>query len=451
MTRLWRRLRHFKENDDGQVVILVIGAMVLVLAVAAVVIDGAHAFVVKRSMQNAVDAASLAAASSLPTDGSACSAACMTSVQSTADTYLGYNGFSGVVLHACASASDTDCFQTPYKGSNSYVQVRFHRAVATFFGGAIGVPSLSISASAAATAAPVTSTTVINGTTITGTTVAGTTVFTTSTSTTTTGQVNAALFADNTSCADGTGIVIGNTGNSDSINGYAISNGGVSVSGNHNTFVTNVSFGGPNHDATHCLVTTSGGASVANQTLHLDTQNWPVTYTRSAICAGHDSNMPVTVTSDGIYCSTVSIDVPKSAPVALHVTLVAPLITVSNQWNNSTMSPATGQTLTLWQTDPNNFSFVPNNSCLSGTVWIQYGDMTYTGNSACVGFYEAQDISITGNSVVLTGGGPPVGGTTTTMTTTTPIATIPGTTDPGTTTPPSTQTHTTGTTVGLGE
>ena len=43
-------------------------------------------------------------------------------------------------------------------------------------------------------------------------------------------------------------------------------------------------------------------------------------------------------------------------------------------------------------------TFVPNNSNVTGWIWVPNGRLTYGGNSASQGFYEAFDISIQGNS-----------------------------------------------------
>src|SRR5580765_2209919 len=110
MSRLLRRLRHFGRNDDGQVIVVIVAGMLLFLAIAAVVVDGGHAFVVKRSLQNAVDASSLAAAAKL-TPGLICDSVTISNatdcdaVKAEVELYLGYNGFSGIMLVPCIRQS----------------------------------------------------------------------------------------------------------------------------------------------------------------------------------------------------------------------------------------------------------------------------------------------------------------------------------------------------------
>ncbi|MDP9262355.1 MAG: pilus assembly protein, partial [Actinomycetota bacterium] len=72
MSRLRKSLRRFHRREDGQTFVFISIAAILIMVVAMVVVDGAHAFVEKRSLQNAVDAASLAGAGKLPTDGTPC-------------------------------------------------------------------------------------------------------------------------------------------------------------------------------------------------------------------------------------------------------------------------------------------------------------------------------------------------------------------------------------------
>jgi len=158
---------------------VIVFAMLLMIALALVLVDGGHAFVEKRSLQNAADAASLAAAAQL-TPGMACTGVCLVNVKNTAEQYLVYNGVN-LTLHFCdvsAVPADTNCYLTPYNGDNGLVQIRLSRSIDTFFGGAVGVGSIDISARAASRATAVTA-----ATTIPGTTQSDQTVYNTDTST----------------------------------------------------------------------------------------------------------------------------------------------------------------------------------------------------------------------------------------------------------------------------
>jgi hypothetical protein len=133
--------------EQGQTLILFVVALPLFLALIALVTDGSNLFANKRGVQNVADATALAVARDLPSNGTACAGACLTTMQSDAITYSNLNK-GPTVDHACASSSDFNCYQTPYKG-NSSVQVRVKREVSTFFGGVTGLFKSSVVASAA--------------------------------------------------------------------------------------------------------------------------------------------------------------------------------------------------------------------------------------------------------------------------------------------------------------
>jgi hypothetical protein len=54
-----------QSNDGGQVTVLVLGLAIVAFAVAGVAIDGTRAFLFRRTLQNAADAAALAGAGEL--------------------------------------------------------------------------------------------------------------------------------------------------------------------------------------------------------------------------------------------------------------------------------------------------------------------------------------------------------------------------------------------------
>ncbi len=147
-------MRRQLRRDDGQTVILVAIALPLIVVMIALVIDGAHWFTQRRSVQNAADAAALALARDIPRDGSACTGACLSTMVADAQTYATANGMS-VTVHSCSGAADTNCVQTPYSGStgtkpnpDSSVQVRLRKNASTFFAQAFAL-SVPVGASAA--------------------------------------------------------------------------------------------------------------------------------------------------------------------------------------------------------------------------------------------------------------------------------------------------------------
>ena len=182
-----RLMRPFFGREDGQIIVLVAVSMALVMILAAIVVDAGHAFVEKHHLQNAVDAASLAAAASLPEHpGLTCDStnisdptACAT-IKSDAETYLALNGYPGVILMPCdRTGPHAPCYMTPYKGQ-PLVLIKLNADVSTFFGGIIGVSKLGLDASAAASATASTSTSISTGVTnpdlILDSTISGTTI-----------------------------------------------------------------------------------------------------------------------------------------------------------------------------------------------------------------------------------------------------------------------------------
>src|SRR5471030_1131474 len=63
---VWRISRGRARREDGQVLIMVVGGLVALLAMAGFVIDLGHVYVAQRQLQTAVDSATLAAAQNMP-------------------------------------------------------------------------------------------------------------------------------------------------------------------------------------------------------------------------------------------------------------------------------------------------------------------------------------------------------------------------------------------------
>lgn len=149
------RARIGLRREDGQSLILFAVALPLVIVVVALVVDGTNVFVQKQSVQNAADAAALAAAQDLTT--SAC-ATC----GATAGKYLGLNGAnydqpdpsSQAALRPCDPSAvppiTMNCYTNPYKNDFTKVKVTLQKDVPTFFGGFLGLGAVAESASAVA-------------------------------------------------------------------------------------------------------------------------------------------------------------------------------------------------------------------------------------------------------------------------------------------------------------
>jgi hypothetical protein len=133
-------------REDGQTLILVVLALPLLLAIMALVIEGSTLMVQRRSVQDAADAAALAASQSLsPVDGT-CTSACAANV----DRYARDND-GPADLVPCDPAHSTNCYAAPYVDANGVVhdheiEVRLTKSIPTLFSGILGIAAHDVSA-----------------------------------------------------------------------------------------------------------------------------------------------------------------------------------------------------------------------------------------------------------------------------------------------------------------
>lgn len=136
-----------RQSQRGQILIIVAAGMVVLLGIAALVIDIGFSWMLRRQEQNAADPAAIAAARWLkdPVTGDAVDPA---SVQTQMDAdgcfYAQQNGFF-VSDASCAAALAADDLQVlsppisgPYSGQLGHVQVIIHATHPTFFGRIFG-------------------------------------------------------------------------------------------------------------------------------------------------------------------------------------------------------------------------------------------------------------------------------------------------------------------------
>jgi hypothetical protein len=505
---LTKRVKVFPGREGQSLVMMAILIPVLIIF-AAFVVDGAHAFVDYRHLQNAADASSLAAAQDIN------SQSCWPSspippgpqdhcIQDMVTDYAYQNGEwpndssagNGQEIQPCGSTGvqapngngggDVEaCYEWPYNGDNTKVLVMIHDCTGTFLGRFIGVnkicssvrsvsisnPQVTTSVIAGTTIDPSTlyntstGTTVINGTTSTftntsstvmpGTTQAvstnaqGSTSIFSSTNVSTTGTIGGhprALFANNSACNTTSGIMM--TGNPQSIIDVAQSNGSINFVPDSASNHLQLNFGYLPAPSS-CLHDPRSQAGTVTQQ---PSQQWPEKYTRSAVCGAPGTvvnqaglyQINTSNPTDGIYCSNTEIDVNASNITGVNnkganLTLVAPIIKYNGTHYiiNGYYANPDGIKLDIWQGTSATDAYDPtktltlgstggsaaNNSSFNDVIWVSNGDLVYNGNSATTGFYEAWNVTVTGNSFNMTGGGPPVGGTPATTTITIPFST----------------------------
>jgi hypothetical protein len=148
-----------RRGQRGQMLPLFAGALVLIMAMGALVVDLGFAFNLRRQEQNAADPAALAAARYIPL-GTAGRPAMWTA----ACFYASQNGFIARRTDtnaSCVAGSPTDgstltVFYPPspsalsFAGNPHYVEVVVARRNRTFFGGAVGLPTIDVASSAVA-------------------------------------------------------------------------------------------------------------------------------------------------------------------------------------------------------------------------------------------------------------------------------------------------------------
>src|SRR5262249_56944174 len=136
---------------------------------------------------------------------------------------------------------------------------------------------------------------------------------------------------------------------------------------------------------------------------------WAFTWARSALgsqamAEGTSSVAAITVppNASGLYCSDTSITLASNNST-FNVTLVAPHITVAVQ--HVTLTPYT-QNLLFYSTD-DDLLFTPNNSDITGWIWVENGKLTYGGDSGANRFFQGPGGPRHGEPLPLTPHTPP--------------------------------------------
>lgn len=141
-------------RQHGQIVIIFAGGLLLMMAIAALVIDIGFAFMLRRQEQNAADPGAIAAARYIPT-------ADTVQMRVAACFYARQNGFFPDPNTTCDTALDpagtTLSVNYPpsagagdFSGHTDKVEVRISRAHRSFFAGALGMATIPVSTSAVA-------------------------------------------------------------------------------------------------------------------------------------------------------------------------------------------------------------------------------------------------------------------------------------------------------------
>jgi Flp pilus assembly protein TadG len=145
-------------RQDGQILAIVAGGMVLFLGLVALVVDLGFVFMVRRQEQNAADPGSVAAARYIPTNDRAAmwSAACFMASQNGFTPRRSDNGASCVT--GVPPDDSTLTVNWPpssagggeFAGDRGYVEVSITRPHRSFFAGVVGIPTITVATAAVA-------------------------------------------------------------------------------------------------------------------------------------------------------------------------------------------------------------------------------------------------------------------------------------------------------------
>jgi Flp pilus assembly protein TadG len=146
-----------RSSQHGQMLVIFAGALILIMAIAALVVDLGFVFMLRRQEQNAADPAAVAAARYIPTrdTGQMWTTACFYAVQNGFAPRRSDNGTNcpGV------ATSDTSVLTVnyppsaaavEYAGDPGYVEVTLRRPHKSFFAGVLGMPTFNVATAAVA-------------------------------------------------------------------------------------------------------------------------------------------------------------------------------------------------------------------------------------------------------------------------------------------------------------
>lgn len=140
-----------RTTEKGQALILIVFAIVGMIGITALAVDGGNAYAERRRAQNAADAAVLDAALAKVRGGN---------LYSEGLARANSNNFVDTDAGAGSSSSDTNVeiynppINGPYSGNSEYIQVIITSTVQTYFGPVIGITQVTNSVQAVARAAP---------------------------------------------------------------------------------------------------------------------------------------------------------------------------------------------------------------------------------------------------------------------------------------------------------
>ncbi len=142
-----------KKNERGQALILIVLAIVGLIGLTALAVDGGMAYSERRQSQNAADSSALAAALVIAHEGTTWQAEGFARALSNG---FDNNGTTNTVVVNNPPAAGCDGQAGPYAGNIEYVQAVIRASTQTYFGPVIGIPEVKNCVEAIARAKPAT-------------------------------------------------------------------------------------------------------------------------------------------------------------------------------------------------------------------------------------------------------------------------------------------------------
>lgn len=358
-SRWANRLRRRGREENGAILVIFAGCLVLFLGLAAMAIDVGSFYQAQRQAQAAADAGALAASQDLPNN--------TTGAGNDGRTYALQN-YPGSTVTVTA----------PYNGNTNQVKVTVDASTPSFFGRIFNVISENVSATAVA------------------------------------GEhgkaTQAAIFAyaDGGNCND-MGIQIDK--NNAQIGGALQSNGVVTDSGGGNTQVSAAAYGAG------CSPGFTGNSGhYTTQPFPAQPTSYPLDYRLTPPTCTQNTNGDLNVTGmypPGVYCASGTITF--SGATGTDVTFVANKINVVSGATLSAPMTNGAYGLLLYQTgcdaSAGALTIAGNNETLNGTIFAPCATVDIQKNNVSTGFIEANNVHIEFNNYVIAGDGPVIAGT----------------------------------------
>jgi Flp pilus assembly protein TadG len=357
-----KRNRWRGRSESGQVLVIFVLFLPVLIGFGALVIDAGNLYAQKRFVQNAADAAVLAAAQDLPDT---------TAAQAQAQAYVTRNGGGNVVV---SFPEDTK------------IRVRVTRSVPTYFAKLFGLSSVNVAAQATASrfsAGP-----------------------------------GALAFAKSTICA-----AIQVSGQNNTFRGAVVSDGGVDIKANNvgEHLIWNSSLG-PDclllHGGTGWAKIE--GAPPRDWPVPIPILSPAPPQTPTSVngvpCIPKGDKWTVsTVPAPGVYCATQSITIKCDGCTINNVAFVAPTIFWPSRDGRITASQqiyAQYGGLLFYAYGAGGVNMSGAGNSWSGGIFAPNGDAHLNGKdgSVLVGYVEADTISIPGSNITWIGTGPSIGG-----------------------------------------